>query len=89
MQMRLQGIAADHIDIDVAAGPHDVVQRGSKKLVLPAGMGRLADNDPAYVPAARVGYDLFAHPLAAQHHGFRAEALRKPHVVAQPFYIAC
>ncbi len=88
MRMGFGNIAGYDIDIDIAAAAHDLVQRGTEQFVLPAGMGRFADDDPAHVPAARVGYDFFAHPLAAQYRGFRAEAFRKPHVVAQLFYVA-
>ena len=88
MNMGLCNVSADDVDIDVAASADDLVQGRTEKLVLPAGMGGLADDDPGNVPPACIGKNFFAHALTGERNGLGAQAFRKPHVVAQLFYVA-
>ena len=80
-------VAADHIDIDVAAPAHESVHDGAEENPLPQGPGGLADDDLADVPGPGVAQDLLAHGGAREGRRLRAELLGETQRLHDPLAV--
>ena len=76
---RVAPVAADHVDVDLAAALDERVHDRAHGDALPEGPLRLAHHDLAHVAGPRKGEDLVAHPRPGQGVRLRPELLGQPH----------
>ena len=77
-------LAADDVDVDLAAAPDERVDDRSEQDAPPQGPRGLAEDDPAHVPRPRVGQDLLAHRGAGKRDGLGAQLLGEPEGLHDP-----
>ena len=77
-------VAADHVDVDLAAAANERVDDRTEKHALPEAARRLADDDLADVARPGVGEDLVAHPRARERDRLGAQAVREAQRLQHP-----